>query len=170
VLPNIPIREQRKDFMTDQGRLARACRLLVQIDLFDRVRGHITRDAILDTGAPFSVFPLSVWNGNNLSWTPLGSQILTPQGQLDPDALKWLGIACELGVIQVALLDELLQPTRSLRAIAKFPQSALPARFERKVILGYHFLMDNPITLTVNPASPATVGKLANVVGFLTVR
>jgi len=156
--------------MTDQGRLARACRLVVQVELFDRVRGRISRDAILDTGAPFSVFPFTVWNGNNLSWTPLGSQMLTPQGQADPEALKWLGISCELGVIQIALLDETNQHTRPLRALAKFPLSAPPGRFKQDIILGYHFLMDNPITLTVNPASRATVGNLANVVGFLTVR
>lgn len=156
--------------MTDQGRLARACRLVVQMELFNRVRGRFTQDAILDTGAAFSVFPFTVWNDNNLSWTPLGSQMLTLQGQPVSEALKWLGIPCELGAIQIALLDEMRQPTRPLRVIAKFPRSALPARFEKDTILGYNFLMDNPITLTVNPASRASVGNLANVVGFLTVR
>ncbi len=156
--------------MTDQGRLARACRLVVKMELFDRVRGRFTQDAILDTGAPFSVFPFSLWNGNNLSWTPLGSQMLTLQGQADPEALKWLGLSCELGVIQIALLDETNQHTRPLRAIAKFPLSAPPGRFKQDIILGYNFLMDNPITLAVNPASRTTVGNLANVVGFLTVR
>ncbi|HWG41577.1 MAG TPA: hypothetical protein VN688_02245 [Gemmataceae bacterium] len=156
--------------MTNQGRLARACRLVVKVELFDRVKGRFSQEAILDTGAPFSVFPYTVWNINNLSWTPLGSQLLTPQGQVDPEATKWLGVSCELGVIQIALLDETLQRTRSLRAIAKFPLSAPPGRFKQDIILGYHFLMDNTITLTVNPASRATAGNLANVVGFLTIR
>ncbi len=169
MLPNIPIREQRKDFMTDQGRLARACRLVVQMELFDRVHGRFRADAILDTGAPFSVFPYYFWNGQNLSWIPLGSQMLTASGQPDLDTLKWLGVPCELGVIQIALLDERLQATRSLRAIAKFPQFALPMRFEKKIVLGYNFLTENAITLNLTPASRGTVGNLANVVGFLTV-
>jgi hypothetical protein len=57
-----------------------------------------------------------------------------------------------------------------LRLIAKLPQAILPGYMEKVAILGYNFLMDNPITLTVNPASRATAGNLANVVGFLTVR
>ena len=156
--------------MTDQGRLARICRLLVQMELFDRVRGRIRRDAILDTGAPFSVFPFSLWNGQNLSWTPLGSQILTVQGQPVPDALNWLGISCDLGVTQIALVDDTNRPTRFLRTIAKFVRAPLPVRFEKATILGYSFLLDNALTLTVEPASRATVANLANVVGFLTLR
>jgi hypothetical protein len=38
------------------------------------------------------------------------------------------------------------------------------------VLLGNGFLLDNPVTMTVNPASRATVGNLANVVGSLTIR
>ena len=137
------------------------------MELFDRLRGRIRRDAILDTGAPFSVFPFSLWNGQNLSWTPLGSQILTMQGQPVPDALKWLGISCDLGVTQITLVDETNRPTRALHAIAKFVHAPLPSRFEKDVILGYNFLLDNALTLTVEPASRAGVGNLANVVGSL---
>ena len=153
--------------MTDQGRLARACRLLVRIELFDRVYGRFQQDAILDTGAPFSLFPFFVWNSQNLNWTPLGSQLLTAQGQSVPDALKWLGISCDLGVTQITLVDETNRPTRFLRTIAKFPRAPLPVRFEKATILGYGFLLDNALTLTVEPASRASVGNLANVVGSL---
>lgn len=169
MLPNIPIREERKDFMTDQGRLARACRLLVEMELFDRMHGRFRQDAMLDTGAAFGVFPFSLWNSHNLSWTPLGSQMLTLQGHPDPDALKWLGISCELGAAQIALIDETNRPSRPLRIVGKFVRSPLPARFEKYVILGYQFLMDNSLTLTVEPASRASIGNIANVVGFLTV-
>ena len=155
--------------MTDQGRLARACRLLVEGEFFDRVRGRFRHIAILDTGAPFSVFPFSFWNKRNLSWTPLGSQLLTAQGQSVPDALKWLGLSCDLGVIPIALVDETNRPTRALHVIAKFVHAPLPSRFEKDVILGYNFLLDNALTLTVEPASRAGVGNLANVVGSLTL-
>lgn len=155
--------------MTDQGRLARACRLLVKVELFDRAKGRFNLDAILDTGAPFSVFPFSVWNKNNLSWNPLGSQMFTLQGQLDPDAMKWLGISCELAFTQIALVDEAGRSSRSFRVIAKFVQTPLPVRFESDILLGYHFLMDNRLTLTLNPAVRTTAGKLANVVGSLLI-
>jgi hypothetical protein len=140
------------------------------MELFDASRGRFQEAAILDTGAPFSVFPFSLWNKRNLSWTSLGSQMLTLQGNPAPDALTWLGISCELGITHIALVDETNRATRALRVIAKFPRSPLPARFENDVLLGYNFLLDNPLTLTVDSASRATVGKLANVVGFLTLR
>ncbi len=155
--------------MTDQGRLARACRLLVDVELFDRVQGRFRPPAILDTGAPFSVFPFSFWNKRNLAWTPLGSQLLTLQGQPDPDAMNWLGIPCNLAVTSIALVDEAGQKSRPLRVIAKFVRAPLPGRFEKDIILGYNLLLDNRLTLTVNPASRATAGKFANVVGFLTI-
>ena len=95
--------------------------------------------------------------------------MLTLRGQPDPDALKWLGVSCEFGVTQIALVDETNQPSRSLRVVGKFVRSPLPAQSERVVILGYNFLMDNSITLAVNPASRATIGNIANIVGFLTL-
>jgi hypothetical protein len=170
VLPNIPIQEQRKDYMTDQGRLARARRLVVQMELFDRVRGRFRQTGIIDTGAPFSVFPFSIWNGQNVSWIPLGSQLLNSQGRPDPEALKWLGVPCDLGEIQVVLLDEMQRRTRSLRVIAKLPHSAVPSHLEKDILLGYNFLADNGLTLTLHPASHTTAGSLTDVVGFLTVR
>jgi hypothetical protein len=165
----VPIREHRKNYTTDQGRLAQACRLLVQMELFDCVCGRFQRDAILDTGAPFSVFPFSRWNGSHLSWTPLGSQMFTPQGQPAPGAPKWLGISCQLRVTQIALVDEMNRSTRSLQVIAKFVRAPLSTRFEKIVILGYSFLMGNSMILTVNPASRASVGNIPNIVGSLTV-
>lgn len=169
MLPNIPIQEKRKDYMTDQGRLARACRLVVGIEFFNRVHGPIQRDAVLDTGAAFSVIPFSLWNGQNLSWTPLGSQMLTLQGQPDPDALNWLGVSCEFGVTNIALVDETSRASRSLRVLGKFVRSPLPPRFEKDVILGYGFLRDNALAVTLKLASRVSVGNLANVVGFLTL-
>ena len=170
IVPSIiPIQEHRKDYVTDQGRLARACRLLVGVEFVDRVRGRIKRNAVLDTGAPFSVIPFSLWNGQNLSWMPLGSQMLTLQGQSDPDALKWLGVSCEFGITQFSLLDESKRASRSLQVVGKFVQSPLPPQFEKLVILGYNFLLDNDLTMRVEPASRTTVGSLANVVGFVTI-
>jgi hypothetical protein len=170
VLPSIPIQEERKDFMTDQARLARACHLFVRMVLSDPIRGSFETKPRLDTGAPFSIIPYSLWHGRNLSWSPLGSQFLSLGGRIDPTALTWLGVPCTFGELKVVLRDEADQPSRPLRLIAKLPQAVLPGHMEKVAILGYNFLMDNYITLTVNPTSRTTAGNLANVVGFLTVR
>jgi hypothetical protein len=155
--------------MTDQGRLARACRFIVRVAFTDQIRGKFWRDAILDTGAPFSVLPYSLWHGQNLACSPLGSQFLTPSGQPDPEALKWLGIACEFGETKAALVDEAPRHSRALRLIAKLPLSVLASHLEGEIILGCNFLADNSLTLTVHPGSRTTAGSFLNVVGFLTL-
>lgn len=169
MLPHIPIQEQRKDFMTDQARLARACHLFVRMVFSDGVQGPFKENVRLDTGAPFSILPYTLWHGRNLVCTPLGNQFLTLGGRLVPTALTWLGVPCVLGEIKVVLIDEADQPSRPLRLIAKLPQSVLPGHMERVALLGYNFLLDNPISLSVDPASRVQAGPLANVVGFLTL-
>jgi hypothetical protein len=106
LLPNVPLREKRQDFMTDQGLLARACHVFAEM-VFSGQAGPTPRQNVrIDTGAPFSVVPNSVWAGQGLSWQALGSQFLTLQGQLRPDALKWLGVPGQFGETKVFLVDE----------------------------------------------------------------
>lgn len=165
---NIPVWEQRKDFMTDQARLARACRPLVKTQFVSRTGGPFECPALIDTGAPFSVVPFSIWNDENLAWQLLGHQLLTLAGQLDQEALTWLGVPCYFGEVRVALLDESKKRTRSLHLIGKLPCAATSSHLESQVILGYNFLADNSLTLILHPASKQTIGSLANVAGFLT--
>jgi hypothetical protein len=65
-------------------------------------------------------------------------------------------------------VDETNRRSHSLRMVAKLPRSPLPSNEEKKIILGYNFLADNRLTLTLHPATRTTVGALADVVGFLT--
>jgi hypothetical protein len=165
----MPVREQRKDFMTDQGRLARACRFVVRMEFADQTRGMFEKDVIINTGAPFSVLPYSLWHQRNLACSPLGSQFMTLSGQPDPEALKWFGVACEFGETRAALVDEASRRSRPLRLIAELPRSVVASHLEGEIILGCNFLADNSLTLTVHPGSRTTAGSLLNVVGFLTL-
>jgi len=166
---DIPLRERRKDYMTDQGRLARARRPFVQVEFTDQVQGYFRRAVMVDTCAPFSVLPYSLWHDKNLWWQPLGSQLQTLTGQPDPEALKWCGVPCLLAETQAVLVDEAGQRSRFCRMVAKFLTTLLPRQLESSIILGYNFLFDNSITMKLHPASPITVGSFSNVVGFLTV-
>lgn len=169
MLPNVPLRERRKDFMTDQGRLARACHAYSEMDFSIRAGTSLRQQVRVDTCAPFSVVPYSVWAGHDVSWQPLGSQFLTPQGQVKSDALKWLGIPCQFGETKVFLVDEGERRTRPLRLVAKFPQRPVAPHMENVILAGYNFLTDNALKLTLDPATRLTVGPWPDVVGFLTV-
>jgi len=162
-----PVEEQRIDLMTDQGRLARARRFVVQVELVDQVRGPFRLRPTIDTGAPFSVIPYSVRRKHNLWYNPLGNEWMTLDGEPAPAASLWLGIPCEFGEVTVTLVDNLNNRSRSLRVAAKLPRSPVPSHMETTVLLGYNFLADNNLTLTVHPGSRTTIGSIANVVGFL---
>ena len=103
MLPDIPIVEVRRDYTTDHGRLARACYLRVTAVFATRSGGDVERGMRIDTGAPFSIVPYSLWHDVDLSWQPLGTEFYTPAGVRDPDALAWLGVPCLFGLLQVRL-------------------------------------------------------------------
>lgn len=95
--------------------------------LFEAQSGaQVSFSCILDSGAPFSVLPFSLWNGRNLKWTFLGSQ-LTPSGSPVPEALDWQSVPCDLGETSVHLVDgqNRLQAGPFL-VVAKFPRQRLP--------------------------------------------
>jgi len=155
--------------MTDQGRLARACHAFVGMEFFSRTQGPLLHSVRIDTAAPYSVVPHSLWAGYAVPWLPLGSQFLTLQGQVNPGALTWLGAPCQFGEASVFLVDEAKNRTRALRLVAKFPQRPVAPHMENVILAGYNFLTDNAIKLTLDPASRITVGPWTDVVGFLTV-
>jgi hypothetical protein len=91
--------------MTDASRLARASYLRVRLEWLT-TRGALQGDARLDTGAPFSILPYTLWHDQYLPWQVLGQQLLTLGGTPLPRALTWQGIPCHFGVAQVRLVDE----------------------------------------------------------------
>jgi len=123
----------------------------------------------LDTGAPFGIVPYSLWHNDNLSWQPLGTEFYTPTGQLERNALTWLGVPCFFGELQVRLLDEFGQRSRLLRLVAKLPLRPVVSHLEYTALLGYNFLTDNSVSMVVNPHHRVNAGALTNIVGHLTI-
>src|SRR5205807_3720349 len=99
-IPHFPIEEVRQDLMTDAGRLARTCHLKVRVEWLT-VSGTLRGEVRLDTGAPFSIVPYSLWHDNDLSWQILGQRLLNLGGAPLPGTLNWQGIPCVFGEAQV---------------------------------------------------------------------
>jgi hypothetical protein len=62
VAPEFPIVEGWRDFVTDQVRLARARFLSVGVDFGDAISAKTVDTLRIDSGAPFSIVPYSVWH------------------------------------------------------------------------------------------------------------
>jgi hypothetical protein len=88
LLPHFPIEEVRQDLMTDAGRLARACHLKVRLEWLTS-SGGLRGETRLDTAAPFSIVPYTLWHDNALSWQVLGHQLLNLGGTPLPRTLAW---------------------------------------------------------------------------------
>jgi len=169
VAPEFPIVETWRDFVTDQARLARVRFLSVGVDFGDRTRADAYDTMRLDSGAPFSIIPYSVWQQRQLPWQPLGTEFYTPQGQLDQHALTWLGVPCFFGELRIRLVDEFIQRSRFLRLVAKLPTHAVASHLEHMALLGCNFLADNSLPMTLDPAHRTNAGIFTNVVGHITV-
>jgi hypothetical protein len=167
--PDFPIVEIWRDYVTDEGRLARARGLLVDGELLNESGTWIERNMRIDTGAPFSILPFSLWHRYQLAWQPLGTEFYTPGGQFEPEALTWLGMPCFFGELKLRLIDEIRQRSRSLRLVAKLAMRPVAAHMENTALIGCNFLNDNSIKMTVDPAHRTNAGNLTNVVGYLTV-
>ena len=81
----------------------------------------------LDTGAPFSVVPYTLWHDGALPWQPLGTEFWTQAGLQDRGALLWQGIPCQFGELQIRLVDEVNQRSRPLRTMLNFSLAAFVA-------------------------------------------
>jgi hypothetical protein len=104
---------------------------------------------IVDSGAPFSVLPHSLWHDKDLLWQPLGSQFLRANRQ-DRSALNWLGTPCQFGEMQVRLLNPVTGARSNLlRLLAKFPVAKVSLHLEREAILGTSFLLENSVSQAV---------------------
>jgi hypothetical protein len=169
VLPNIPIVEIHQDYMTDLGRLARACFPRVDGQCWDTAGLPIDLSFRLDTCAPFSILPFSVWDTNQLRWQLLGNDLLTLDGQSASGALRWMSARCVLAETSVCLYDEFNQTSRPLRVVAKLVQRPIPSPYETIPLLGYNFLTDNSLTVTLHPHQHMTAGRFADIVGYLTI-
>jgi hypothetical protein len=155
-----PFLERVIEFRTDLGVVVRACRSYLTFEFGDGTGGSIQWLAIIDSAAPFSVLPFTLWHDNKLPWQRLGSH-LTRNDRPDRAALTWLGVPCELGETQVALVDKATDSrSRPLRLLAKFALARVSSPAEKEALLGYSFVSDNSLTLSMKGVAGKIVGSL----------
>jgi len=117
---------RRVDYRSDQNILLTAWRSYADALFLTPSGGTVPFSCIVDTGAPFSVLPYSLWHDRNLSWTSLGRRLIRQGGQVS-DPLKWQGEDCSLGQTSVSLIDRRTsQQTGPFFLVAKFVDRPLP--------------------------------------------
>ena len=73
------------DYRTDQNVPLTAWRGYADALFVTPRGGTVPFSCIVDSGAPFSVLPYSLWHDRNLSWTSLGRRLTRQGGQVsDP--------------------------------------------------------------------------------------
>jgi hypothetical protein len=153
---------RRVDYATDQNVAVSAWRACADALFLTAGGGTVLYSCIVDTGAPFSVLPYSLWHNRNLSWTPRGRR-LTRQGGQVSDPLKWQGEDCSLGDTSLSLIDRPTSvQTGPFLLVAKFVDRRLPdPRLEMLAVLGMNFLADNELRLVLEGAGGNLVGSLS---------
>jgi hypothetical protein len=157
----IPLIEKAILLRTDRGEVVRASRPYVWLECFIQAGERFQWLAQVDSGAPFSVLPYTLWSENQLAWHSLGDTLFRGDQPL-PGSLIWQGVACRFGEMAVRLLD----PTTATRSgplllAGKFALAAVPSFVEREPLLGQNFWIDNSLTLTLKGIAGAMTGQLA---------
>ncbi len=153
---------RRIDYLSDQNVPLTAWRGYAEALFVTPGGGTVPFSCIVDSGAPFSVLPYSLWHDRNLSWTSLGRR-LTRRGGHVPEPLKWQGEDCSLGQTSLSLIDRRTnQQTGPFLLVAKFVDRPLPdARLEMVAVLGMNFLTDNHLRSVLEGAGGNLVGYIS---------
>lgn len=161
-MPDIFLDLRRVDYRSEQDVTVSAWRTCADA-LFPTPGGPtVPFSCIVDTGAPFSVLPYSLWHDRTLSWTPRGRRLARQGGQVS-DPLKWQGEDCSLGDTSLSLVDRRTSAqTGPFLLVAKFVDRRLPdPRLEMIAVLGMNFLADNDLRLVLDGAGGSLVGYLS---------
>lgn len=143
-MPDFCLQAQCINFVTELNIAVNAWRTFGDAR-FETLSGFRTPfSCIVDTGAPFTVMPFSLWHDRQLRWLPLGSS-LTRQGKPDATALDWQGVPCTLGLVDLFLVDALSGVEAGpFMAVGKSAQQRhARAELETIALLGLNFLTDN---------------------------
>jgi hypothetical protein len=153
---------RRVDFYTEQNVAVCAWRAWANALFFTPGGGTVPCFCIVDSGAPFSVLPYSLWHDRNLSWTPRGRRLIR-QGVQMAEPIKWQGEDCSLGDTSLSLIDrQTNSETGPFLVVAKFVDRRLSdARLEMIALLGMNFLADNDLRLVLDGARGNLVGAVS---------
>jgi len=163
-MPDISLDLRRTDFVSDQNAPASAWRAHAEV-LFTTATGALASfSCLVDTGAPFSVLPFSLWQSYNVQWNPLGQRLTRQGGSPAPGALKWQDVDCSLGATYVQLIDPQTgtKASRPFLVVAKFAsQRSQHPHLELAAVLGMNFLADNGLRLELDGTGADLVGHLS---------
>lgn len=168
-MPILALEVKYVDYVSDQGFAVRAQRAFARTSFRTSRQLRVSYRCIVDSGAPFSVLPYSLWHGRKLDWNPLGKHLFRT-GSNQPEKLEWQGIACELGKTRVYLVDAHGGVEAGpFLVIGKFAAAQHPRPdVESVAVLGLNFLTDNKDVLTLDGAQ-LVVGGRELLVGTLAV-
>jgi len=161
-MPDIFLDVRRIDYLSEQNVAVSAWRTCADALFSTRVGGMLPYSCIVDSGAPFSILPYSLWHGRNLSWTPRGRRLTRRGGQLG-NPLKWQGEDCSLGDTTMSLIDRKTSlQTGPFLLVAKFVDRRLPdPGLETIAVLGMNFLVDNDLRLVLEGTGGDLNGYIA---------
>jgi len=160
-MPDIALVPRRVDFLTDRNVAVSARRVFVEPRFVTTTGMRVPYRCILDTGAPFSVLPYTLWHGRNLQWNFLGTQ-LSKQGNHLPEKLDWHGVPCTLAETSAHLIDSqgaLLGPFLTVAKLASRRQPT--TQLESMALFGMNFLADNDLQVVLKAMGGNVVGHLS---------
>jgi hypothetical protein len=155
---------RRTDCVSDQHTPVSVWRAYADV-LFVTATGALAGfSCLVDSGAPLSVVPFSLWKSYNVQWNGLGNQLTCQGGNPAPRALKWQDVDCTLGVTHVHLSDPKTgtRTSRPFLVVAKFgSQRSQHRHLEQFAVLGMNFLIDNCLRLELNGTGVDLTGYLS---------
>src|SRR5260370_11318458 len=93
------------DYVSDLGISLRAHRIYAQTVYMSASQRRVAYRSIVDTGAPLSIVPYSLWHSRGISRRTHGSMLVRQGTRSVPETLEWQGISCELCSTSVFLRD-----------------------------------------------------------------
>lgn len=160
-MPNIPVQVSSIDYVSDLNVSVQAQRVYARSHFVALSGLQVYFRSIVDTGAPLSVVPYSLWHGQNLRWNRLGGQVPTRAGQTVTEQLLWQNVPCLLGETTVFLLDlSAGLQTGPHRVVGKFVEQPVAGEFETTAVLGLNFVRDNRIRLLLEGTGLSLTGHL----------
>jgi len=163
-MPDIFLDLRHIDYISDQNVPVAAWRAHAEV-LFTTATGALANfSCIVDSGAPFSVLPFSLWQSYNVQWNRIGKQLSRQGGGPAPGALKWQDVDCSLGVTHVHLSDPQTGTRTSspFLVVAKFGgQPSKHSHLEMFAVLGMNFLADNNLRLELDGTGVDLAGYLS---------
>ena len=159
-MPNIPLSALSIRYESEQQIMIRGWRWRASVNLVDENGALVPHRCIVDTGAPLSVLPFSLWKGRRLQSTLLGTQWKS-RGRIVTHDLLWQGVPCEFREATLFLVDSTTAvQTGPHRFVAKFALQPLSPNLERVAVVGGNFLADNGIDLVLGSTAGVTGGYL----------